>query len=194
VSSGSTSSAPGSVAARSTSGHLAAEAAGVDQHQALDALRELVGELHRDAPAERVADQAEPVVPERGEQVADAAGVAAERVVAARLGRLAVAEQVGRDDVRRLAEPLHHPLPLGGARGDAVDQGDDGAAAVLAGLGVAHQVAVHREGVVADGSHAPMVLPRVTGVNVTRPTCCPGLTARAPLGSVTGGNPTRRPR
>jgi hypothetical protein len=106
-----------------------------------------------------VPDQAEPVVPERGEQVADAAGVAAERVVAARLGRLAVAEQVGRDDVRVLAEPLHDLLPLLGARGDAVHQRDDRSAGVGTGLGVAHEVAVDGQRSVADGCHAPGCYP-----------------------------------
>ena len=74
--------------------HLAAEAAAGDQDEALAALRELVGELHRDPAAERVADDRRAVVAEGDDRVADGARVGAERVVAARLRRLAVSEQV----------------------------------------------------------------------------------------------------
>ena len=91
--------------------HLAAEAAAGDEHEALDALGELVGELHRDAAAERVADDRRALVPERDEQVAHAAGERAERVVAARLGRRAVAEQVGGDHRVALAEPRKDLAP-----------------------------------------------------------------------------------
>jgi hypothetical protein len=63
---------------------LTAQAAAGDEHQALASLRELVAELHRDGAAERVADHGNAVVPERGQQVPHAAGVRAERVVAAR--------------------------------------------------------------------------------------------------------------
>ena len=76
--------------------HLAPEAAARHEDEALAALGELVGELHRDPAAERVADDRRPVVAERDHRVADGARVGAERVVAARLGRLAVAQQVGR--------------------------------------------------------------------------------------------------
>ena len=78
---------------------LAPEAAAADEREALGALGELVGELHRDAAAERVARDADAVVAEGGDEVAQPAGVGAERVVAARLGRAPVAEEVGREDV-----------------------------------------------------------------------------------------------
>ena len=78
--------------------HLAPEAAAGDEREALAALRELVGELHRDAAAERVADDGRLLVAEGEADVAQAAGERAERVVAARLRRLAVAEQVGGED------------------------------------------------------------------------------------------------
>ena len=55
------------------------EAAAGDQHQPLDHLRKLVGELHRDAAAERVADQGRPLVAEGQHQVAEAAGEGAQR-------------------------------------------------------------------------------------------------------------------
>ncbi len=45
------------------------------------------------------------------EQVAQAAGVGAEGVIADRLGRLAVAEQVGGDDVVAFGQRRHHVLP-----------------------------------------------------------------------------------
>ena len=62
---------------------LASEAAAGDEREALDALGELVGELHRDAAAERVADDRRALVAEREQQVADEARERAERVVAA---------------------------------------------------------------------------------------------------------------
>ena len=86
---------------------LAAEPAAGDQHEALDALRELVEELHRHAAAERVPDERRAVDADRGEQVTDARGVRAERVVAARRRRVAVPDQIGRHDrvfARRAAE------------------------------------------------------------------------------------------
>ena len=118
---------------------LAAEAAAVDQDEPLAALGELVGELHRDAAAERVPDERRALVAERDQQVAHAARVGAERVVAARLGRVAVAEQVGRDHGEALGEVRHHPLPRGGGRGDAVHEHDRRAAA---GAAIGHAVAV----------------------------------------------------
>ena len=89
---------------------LAAEAAAGDQHEALDALGELVEELHRDAAAERVPDDARALDADRGEQVADAGGVRAERVVAARRRRVAVADQVRGDDGVVAREALRHRL------------------------------------------------------------------------------------
>ena len=87
---------------------LLAEAAARDQRQPLHALGELVEELHRHAAAERVPDDRRAIDPDRGEQVADAGGVGAERVVAARRRGVAVADEVGRDDgvvARRAAMP-----------------------------------------------------------------------------------------
>ena len=78
-------------------------------------LRELVGELHGDAAAEAVADDRGALVAEHAEEVADAGGVGAEAVVAARLGALAVAEQVGRDHGVALGEQRHHRHPGAGA-------------------------------------------------------------------------------
>ena len=90
---------------------LAAQAAAVHQHQPLAALRELVGQLHRDAAAERVPDECGAVVAQRHEHVPHAAGVRAERVVAARLGGLAVPDQVGSDHRERWWPGRASPCP-----------------------------------------------------------------------------------
>ena len=63
--------------------YLPAEAAAVDEHQSLTALRELVGHLHRHAAPERLPDECRPVVTERIQQVPQDVGVGAERVLAA---------------------------------------------------------------------------------------------------------------
>ena len=119
--------------------HLAAEPAAGDEHQALDALGELVGELHRDAAAERVPEHRHALVAERRGDVARAAGVGAERVVAARRRRLAVAHQVRRDQREALAQQRRDALPGLRRVGDPVQQQQRGAAA---GGPVAHAVAV----------------------------------------------------
>ena len=112
--------------------HLAAEAAAGDEHEALAALGELVGELHRDPAAERVADDRRAVVAERDHRVAHGARVGAERVVAARLRRLAVAEQVGREHGVLVGELVDRRLPLVRAAGDPVDEDDQRALAAVA--------------------------------------------------------------
>ena len=153
ASSGSTSSESGRVAARNIGLHLAPEAAARDQHEPLAALRELVGHLHRHAAAERVADDRAAVVAERAEEVANAAGVGAERVVAARLRRFAVAEQVGRDDGVVLRERLHHVRPRLRAAGDPVDQHQHGTPARAA---VTHCVSVESDLLVVHLRTAPL--------------------------------------
>src|SRR5439155_10649104 len=77
---------------------LASEAAAADQHEALAQLRELVGELHRDAAAERVADDGRLLVAEHQQEVPEERRVRAERVIAGRLRRLPVAEKIRSDD------------------------------------------------------------------------------------------------
>ena len=80
--------------------HLMAQAAAGDQGEALDALGELVEELHRDPAAERVAHDGGALDPDGRQQVPDAAGVGAEGVIASDSGGVAVAEQVrGHDRV-----------------------------------------------------------------------------------------------
>ena len=102
--------------------HLAPEPAAVDQHQALDALRELVAQLHRDPAAHRVADDGRGGDVEGDHDVAQPAGERAERVVAARLGRRAVPEQVGRDHRVVLGQLREDLAPRPQARRDAVDE------------------------------------------------------------------------
>ena len=92
--------------------HLGAEPAARDQRQPLDPLRELPEELHRDPAAERVPDHRRRADPERGEQVADRRSVGADRVVAARGRRVAVADQVGSDHRVPVGELERDPLPV----------------------------------------------------------------------------------
>ena len=80
----------------------------------------------RHAAAERVADDRRVRVAERADQVANTARVGAERVVAARLRRVAVAEQVRRHHRVVLGERLDHVLPRLPAARDPVDQDDTG--------------------------------------------------------------------
>ena len=130
---------PGTLRARSSGRDLLAEAAAAHEHEPLGHLRELVGELHGDAAAEAVADDGGALVAEHAEQVADARRVGAEAVVAAGLGALAVAEQVGGDHGVALGEQRHHRHPGAGAAGDPVDHHEQRA---LAGLPVGDVVAV----------------------------------------------------
>jgi hypothetical protein len=82
-----------------------AKPAARDQPEALDPLGELVEELHRNPAAEGVADDRGAVDPDGGEQVPDAAGMSAERVVAADRGRVAMPEQVRGDHRVAVGQP-----------------------------------------------------------------------------------------
>ena len=102
----------------------------------------LVRELHRDAAAERLADDRGALDAEHAEEVAQRRGEVAERVVARRRRRVAVAGEVGRDHVVVPRELGHHRLPRARAAGHAVDQQQRRA---LAGLAVGEVVAVERD-------------------------------------------------
>jgi hypothetical protein len=78
-------------------------------------------------------------VAEHDEQVAQADRVGAEGVVAARLGGLTVAQQVGRENRVAIGELRDDLVPLPGVAGDPVNEQDDRS---LAGGAVAHTVAV----------------------------------------------------
>ena len=159
VSTGSTQSAPGQRGGAQQQVDLAAEPAAGDEHEPLTALRELVGELHRDAAAERVPDDRHAVVAERGQQVADAAGVGAQRVVPARRGRVPVPEQVGRDDREAVRERGRRRLPRLRRVRDAVQQQEHRAAA---GRPVGHRMAVQCQLVAFERD-------ALQGTTVTRP-------------------------
>ena len=113
-----------------------------DEHEALAPLGELVGELHRDPAAERVAHNRRAVVPEGDHRVAHGARVGAERVVAPRLGGLAVAQQVGREDLVIAGQVVDRGLPLVRAARDPVDEHHE---RPLAGGAEADAVTVKRE-------------------------------------------------
>ena len=133
ASTGSTSSEPGNVAARSSPLHPAPEPTARHQRQALYPVGELVGELHRDPAAQGMADDGRGPELERQHQVADARRERAHRVVAAGLGALPMAEQVGRQHRVVAGQPRRHGLPDHRGGGDAVDQHDRRAAARHAG-------------------------------------------------------------
>ncbi len=106
--------------------HLGTETAGADQDEALGALGELVGELHRHAAAEAVAHHADPVDAQDGEQVAHAVGVAPDAVVGARLVRLAVPEQVGGDHGVAAGQRVDDRRPRRVVAAEAVQQEQGG--------------------------------------------------------------------
>ncbi len=114
----------GSEASRNSEVDVLGDAARADQDQPLDQLRELVGELHGHATAERVADDGDPFDVQDAEQVAHAVGVRRDRIVRPRLVRLAVAQQIGRDDGEPLRELGLHGAPRRRVVADAVDQQD----------------------------------------------------------------------
>ena len=104
---------------------LAAEAAGGDQHHPLGALGELVGELHRHAAAEAVADHGHLVDAEHGQQVTHAVGVAAHAVVGPRLVGESVPEQVRRDHGVAPRQGVDHRGPRRVVAAEAVQQQED---------------------------------------------------------------------
>ena len=109
--------------------HVGAEAAAVDQDEPLAALRELIRELHRDPATERMPDEGRALVAQGDHEVAYPARVGPARVVASRLGRAAVAQQIRRDHREALRERRHHALPRLRGRRDAVDEDEHRAAA-----------------------------------------------------------------
>jgi AcrR family transcriptional regulator len=101
---------------------VGAEAAAGDQHQALAALGELVGELHRDPTAERMADHRCAFDAERSAQIAQGTRERAEGVVAGALRRAAVAGQVNRYDLVAAGEAVEDGLPCAPVAADAVNE------------------------------------------------------------------------
>ena len=122
---GMTYSAPGSANERSSQLTSPAQSAAADEHETVDEFRMLVGELHRHAAAEGMPDDGDAADVEHGEEVAQSAGERAERVVAHRLGRLAMAEQVGSDDVVSLGQRRHDVVPGARTARQPVDEQHD---------------------------------------------------------------------
>ena len=119
----------GSDASRNSDVDVLGDAAGADQNQPLDQLRELVGELHGHAAAERMADDGDAFDVQNAKQVAHAVGVGRDRIVRPRLVRLAVAQQIGGDDGKPLREFGLHGRPGRRVVTDPVDQQDHRAGA-----------------------------------------------------------------
>ena len=88
-----TSSDPGSVAAPHEA-DVRAQAAAGHQHESIAPFRELVGELQSDAASPGMTHDGHRLVAERVEEVAQEAGVGAERIVARRCSRPSVSGQI----------------------------------------------------------------------------------------------------
>ena len=86
------------------------------------AFGEEVGELHRDAPSERVPDEGDPVDVEVVEQVAHRRGVGTEGVVPRGLLRVPVAEEVGDEDPLGVVHHVDEVPPLLLRAEDPVDE------------------------------------------------------------------------
>ncbi len=88
----------------------------------VDALGEEVVEVHRDATAEGVPDEGDPLDAEAVQQVAHRRRVGAERIVSRRLIRLAVAEEVGHDHPVVVMHAVDEVGPLALRTEDPVDE------------------------------------------------------------------------
>ena len=121
---------------------LAAETPARHEHEALDHLGEEIRELHRDAAAERVADERDARLLETDEEIAHDGGVRAGRVLRHRLGRLTMSQEVGRDHREVLRERGDDLFPRLRAAGDSVKEDERGSAA---GHAVAEGVTVQRD-------------------------------------------------
>ena len=82
----------------------------------------LVGELHRNAATERVADHGDTAHVEHGEEVTQPACERTQRVVAEGLGRLTVTQQIRRDDVVLHTQVIDHGVPGLRTAGEPVDE------------------------------------------------------------------------
>jgi len=124
--------------------HLPPETAAPNQHEALAELRELVGELHGHAAAERVSDDRGALVPEDDEHIPEERRVRAQRIVTRRLRRLPVAEEVRRDDREPAGEQRADPRPCLRVARHPVNEQQDGP---VTGETEPHPMAVQGHGV-----------------------------------------------
>jgi hypothetical protein len=102
-----------------------------------------------------VPDKGDAIVAKHSEQVSQAACVGAERVVTARLGRLAVAQEVGGDHAGRHGEALHHRLPGPAAACDSVQEDDHRSVGACHPVGQVVAVQPGRTAFHADHAHRP---------------------------------------
>ncbi len=103
---------------------LLAESPTRDKHQTLDELWELVGELDRDATAERVTDERGALMTENEKQIAQVGGKTPNGVVPAR-SRSPVSRKVRGDHGVALRQRLDHGSPFRPAATHTVDQEQD---------------------------------------------------------------------
>ena len=102
--------------------HRPAHSPAADEHQALAAFGELVGELRRHAAAQRMSDHRGPVDLEHAQEVPHPVGVPRHRVVGAWLLRAAMAQEVRGHDGVVLGQLLEHRAPAVRAVADAVNE------------------------------------------------------------------------
>ena len=117
-----TCAAPGRVADRSTRLTSRPRPPLDDEHEAVHPVGEEVVELHRDPATERVPDEGDPFDAEVVEQVAQGRGVGAQRVVARRLRRVAVTEEVGDEHPVVVVHLVDEVGPLALGAQDPVDE------------------------------------------------------------------------
>ena len=120
--SGISASMPGIAANRKKRADRAPDPAAADQYQALAALGELVAELRRHAPSERMTDHRGPVDLQHAEQIAHAVGISGHRIVGSWFLRTPVAEQVRSHDGVMPGKLVEYRPPGVGTVADPVDQ------------------------------------------------------------------------
>ena len=120
--------------------HLSAQTPTTDEDEPITVLRELVGELHGDAAAKRLADHGCPSDAQDVQEVAQYAGLGAQGIVARRFGGSSVADQVRRDNVVLTREQWNRRFPGLRAASDPMNEQDGG---TVTGSAEAHVMAVN---------------------------------------------------
>ena len=101
---------------------FAAESAAANEHEAVDEVRMLIGELQSNPAAERVTDDRHGRDVDHRQEVAQTTGERAERVVADWLRGFAMSEQIRGDHVMVLTEGGDHAVPGPRTTCEAMDQ------------------------------------------------------------------------
>jgi hypothetical protein len=165
------------------------EATTGDEHQALAALRKLIGELHRHSTAERMPDDRAALVAEHAEQVANSAGVRTKRVICPRLRGQAMPQEVWGNDRVAFGQWGQYLLPGRRASGDAVDEYQQGAPP---GSPIADAVAVQRD---LTRFHQPSLrLPRIDDDHIRHLSRSPAFYGRGAPQTALLPNRCRKPR